>query len=128
IRCPFQIYSDRLLLKRNEVDFQVAFHLPLAAENFVKGLFQSEKIDIADEHSRVRFAVKSVESLSNPLKQFKERELVKLTLIPLSPVVAGVPNDKGNYDFLSPDNSRFRESLLYNWRSKIAACYDEETA
>src|SRR5690606_16909759 len=34
----------------------------------------------------------------------------------------------GKYDFLPPDNPRFAQSLIYNWRSKIAACYDDTTA
>lgn len=128
INCPFLIYSDRLLLKRNELDFKVAFHLPLAAENFIKGLFQSEQLDVADKHSRAHFVVKSIESLPNPLAQFKENELAKHSLVPHSPVVAGIRNEKGNYDFLPPGDPRFIESLISNWRNKIAACYDDATA
>src|SRR5690606_18050125 len=57
-----------------------------------------------------------------------ENEIINIQLNPLSPVVAGLHNEKGNYDFLSPEDPRFAECLVYNWRSKIAACYDEETA
>src|SRR5690606_21097359 len=66
----------------------------------------------------------SVESLPNPLQNYKQNEIVHVSLKPLSPIVAGLPNDKGNYDFLSPDDPRFTDCLIYNWRSKIAACYD----
>lgn len=128
ISCPFKIVGDRLCLLDAEVKFQVAFHLPLAMESFIKGLFQSEWIDIADKKSRARFTVKSVESLSNTLQRHKENELLNVMLHPISPVVAGIPNEKGNYEFLSPDDSRFIESLIYNWRSKIATCYDEATS
>ena len=37
-------------------------------------------------------------------------------------------NEKGNYIFLSPDDVVFAESLVYNWRNKIATCYDEAIA
>lgn len=125
ISCPFTIEGDRFRLMSNELSFNVAFHLPQAMESFVKGLFQSEQIDIADKKSKASFAVKSVESLPNPLQQHSENAMVSIRLKPLSPIVAGVQNNKGNYDFLSPHDSRFTESLIYNWRSKIATCYND---
>ena len=128
LKVPFKIQGDRLQLLSNEVEFMVSFHIPEAMENFVKGLFQSETIDIADKKSKVRFKVKSVESVPNSLQTFKDREIISLQLNLLSPVVAGIPNEKGNYDFLSPDDPRFSESLIFNWRSKIAACYDKTLA
>lgn len=128
LNVPFKIEGDRLHLTGNEASFQVSFHLPQAMENFVKGLFQSERIDIADKKSKAGFTIKSVESLANPLQQYKENEIVNITMKPLSPIVAGLHNEKGNYDFLSPDDTRFTESLIYNWRNKIATCYDEATA
>lgn len=120
--------KDRMRLLNNEASFQVAFHLPEAMESFVKGLFQSEQIDIADKKSKMSFSVKSVESLPNPLQEHKENDIVNVQLKPLSPVVVGLPNEKGNYDFLDPEDERFTESLLYNWRTKIATCLDEQTA
>lgn len=128
INCPFKIEGSRMLLLSNELSFQAAFHLPPAAENFIKGLFQSEKIDIADKASGAGFTITSVESLPNPLQQHKHNEVVNIQLKPLSPVVAGLPNEKGMYNFLAPADPRFTESILYNWRSKIEACYDAATA
>ncbi|SHI73899.1 CRISPR-associated protein, Cas6 family [Cruoricaptor ignavus] len=128
LNCKFEIDGDRMNLLTDEVSFQIAFHLPQAMENFVKGLFQSQKIEIADKKSRAVFSVKSVESLPNPLQKVKENEIIKMELEPLSPIVAAVKNENGNYTFLSPEDARFAESLLFNWRSKIAACYDDETA
>jgi len=125
---PFKIEGDRMIMSSQEAHFRVSFHLPEAMESFVKGLFQSEKIVIADKKSKVSFTVKSVESLPNPLQQYKENEIVNISLKPLSPTVAGLQNEKGNYDFLSPEDPRFVESLLYNWRGKIETCYDEVTA
>ncbi len=128
ISCPFKIEGDRMHLLHNELHFHVAFHLPQAAESFVRGLFQSEHIDIADKRSRASFTVRSVESLPNPLQQHTEMEVVSVRLKPLSPIVAGPQNEKGQYEFVSPEDPRFTESMLYNWRSKIATCYDTDTA
>jgi Uncharacterized protein predicted to be involved in DNA repair (RAMP superfamily) len=128
IKAPFKIQSDRLIFLSNEIRFEIAFHLPVAAGSFVKGLFQSERIDIADKNSRAVFSIKSIESLPSPLQQYKENEVVNVQLKPLSPVVVGLRNQKGNYDFLSPDDAHYTESLIYNWRNKIATCYDDGTA
>lgn|GEM_PF-333985 len=128
INVPFGIVGDRLQLKSNEASLIVAFHLPQAVENFVKGLFQSERIEIADRKSKARFTVKSIESLPNTLQSYKENEIVPVQLQVLSPVVAGLQNEKGYYDFLSPNDPRFKESLIYNWRNKIASCYGEEAS
>ena len=128
ISCPFTIEGDRMHLLHAALSFQVAFHLPPAAENFVKGLFQSEQIDIADKRSRARFTVQSVESLPNPLQAYKENEIISIQSLPVSPIVAGLQNEKGHYHFLAPGDKQFTESLIYNWRSKIETCYDAATA
>ncbi|HRN46545.1 MAG TPA: hypothetical protein PKW69_00815, partial [Niabella sp.] len=100
ISCPFTIAGSRMHLLASELRFQVAFHLPPAAENFIKGLFRSETIDIADKISGAGFTVKSVESLPNPLQRYNNNEVVNVRLKPLSPVVAGLPNERGLYGFL----------------------------
>lgn len=128
VNCPFRIAGDRLVLLSNEMHFQIAFHLPQAAAHFVKGLFQSERVDIADKKSSAGFNIKTVESLSDPLALRKDEEILHLTLSPLSPVVSGRKNEKGNYDFISPDNPLFTGNLIHNWRNKIAACYDANRA
>lgn len=128
INCPFNIIDDRLHLQHDELSFVVSFHLPQTMENFIKGLFQSEQIDIADKYSKAHFSVKSVETLPNQLQKYADNEVVDVRFHLLSPVVAGVQNERGMYDFLSPDDPRFAESLIYNWRSKISTCCDETDA
>ncbi len=128
LQVPFKIVGDRLRLLGIEASFQVAFHLPQAMESFVRGLFQSEEIVIADKKSKSRFTVKYVESLPTPLQRNGERELINVELKPLSPVVAGLMKEDGKYDFLTPGDPGFAESLIYNWRSKIETCFDLETA
>lgn len=128
INCPFKVSGDRLRLLSDELSFEVAFHLPLAMESFVKGLFKSKNIVIADRKTKVTFFVKSIESLPNPLLSLNEYEIVHRRLRLGSPVVAGLRNERENYDFLAPGDERFAASLIYNWRNKIAECFDEATA
>lgn len=128
LNCRFKIEGDRMRILGEELSFEVSFHLPAAMESFIKGLFNSQTITIADKKSKATFNIKSVESLPNPLQGHKENEIVNIRLKPLSPVVAGLHNQKGNYNFLPPDDGKFTESLIYNWRNKIATCYDEQTA
>ncbi|MDR1370301.1 MAG: CRISPR-associated endoribonuclease Cas6 [Dysgonamonadaceae bacterium] len=130
IDCPFNINKEEkyMKLRGNELSFRISFHLPEAMENFIKGLFQSERIDIADKKYRASFVVKSVERLPDPLQTRKENEIVSVILKPNSMIVSGIPAENGKYEYLSPDDPRFVESLIYNWRSKIATCYGENTA
>ncbi|MCC8171279.1 MAG: CRISPR-associated endoribonuclease Cas6 [Parabacteroides sp.] len=128
ISCPFRIIGDRLEIQGYELSFRISFHLPETTENFIKGLFQSERIDIADKKSRARFIVKSIVACANPLAHYPENEIINAIVKPTSSIVAGIPKEDRKYEYLSPDDMRFTESLIYNWRSKIATCYEEETA
>jgi CRISPR-associated endoribonuclease Cas6 len=130
IDCPFNINKEEqyIKLRGDKLSFKISFHVPEAMKNFIKGLFQSEKIDISDKKSRASFVVTSVERLDDPLQTRKENEIVSVILNPNSMIVAGRPSENGNYEYLSPNDPRFTESLIYNWRSKIATCYDENIA
>ncbi len=128
LECPFRIERDRFIILGHEISFQVAFHLPDAVENFIKGLFRTQQIEIGDKISKEIFSVTSVVTLPSPLKDFKEHEIVSAEVHPLSPLVAGIPNEKGNYVFLSPSDDVFIDSIIYNWREKIKTCFDAETA
>lgn len=126
IKCPFKIDGDRLVLLSNKMELVVCFHLPKAAETFIKGLFLSQQIDIADTKSKTGFIVEQVESLSSPLNRFKDNEEIEVALKPLSPVVCGVKNIKGNYDFLSPEDARYEEMIFKNWEEKCKSVFDKE--
>jgi CRISPR-associated endoribonuclease Cas6 len=127
LKAPFKIQNDRLFFRNSELELLVSFHLPLAAENFIKGLFQNQEIDIADKKSKAIFTVSRIETLplfSKPASQ----PIQEIILTPMSPVVSGMKNEKGNYDFLSPDDSEFTKMLLYNWREKYAVLNGAEQA
>ncbi|WP_160711328.1 CRISPR-associated endoribonuclease Cas6 [Chitinophaga solisilvae] len=128
INCPFRIEGDRLRILGRELSFFISFHLPQAAESFITGLFQSEVLVIADRKSRAEFRFQRIERLPDSLSSYQEKEVVEIKVKPLSPVVTGLQDERGYYNFLSPDDSRFNATLMYNWRSKIASSYDESAA
>lgn len=128
LTCSFQISGDRMMVNKPDVSLFITFHVPKAAESFVVGLFASASIDIADKYSRATFQVEGVEQVPDPLQQYGMNQMLMFEVKPLSPIVAGKPNDRGIYDFLSPEDPGFESVLLHNWRSKVAACWDEAAA
>ncbi len=128
IRCPFRIHGDRLTMLQEEVEVIISFHLPKGAETFIKGLFMSQEIVIADKTSKGVFTVRSVEALPDPLGAKTDKEMVQLSVNPISPVVCGWKNERGHYDFLAPGDARFCDVLIQNWREKIKTCFDVKEA
>jgi CRISPR-associated endoribonuclease Cas6 len=125
IRAPFAPpTNDRLYLKSREIQLIVCFHVPQAAENFVKGLFIHQQLDIADKVSRAAFTISQVEMIDSGLPAGPHPTVL---LQPISPVVTGKKNDRGHYDFRSPLDADFTECLVYNWGEKYLAAYPEAT-
>ncbi|KAF0212420.1 MAG: CRISPR-associated [Ignavibacteria bacterium] len=125
---PFKIQQDRLLLTGREAKLIICFHIPEAMENFVKGLFAHQQIEIADIKSRVQFTVSQVEMIPVLNGIHSSDKEVAVQLQPLSPVVAGMKNDKGNYDYLSPQEPAFKKAIVYNWKEKYATLYGQAAA
>ncbi|SEA59943.1 CRISPR-associated endoribonuclease Cas6 [Psychroflexus halocasei] len=128
LKGKFKIKNDRMHLRFPIVSFHINFHLPKASKNFIKGIFQSRKIEVFDKLSGVSFEVKNIEALPEKFPDKKDMYIIDEVLKPYSPIVCGVKNDRGNYDFLHPENDLFLDSLLYNWQQKIQANYDIMTA
>ena len=126
IKCPFKIVDDRLILLSIKIEIIVCFHLPKVAETFIKGLFISQQIDIADRKSKASFAVDQVVSLALPSDLFQANQRVEVLLTPLSPIVCGLKNEKGNYDFLSPTDERYEDLLFLNWKEKCKSVFEKE--
>jgi len=125
IKVPFKIIGDRLETLDNKAQLIVSFHLPQAAENFIKGLFLSQQIEIADASSKAKFTVAQVSAIPSGLGIDATQQIV---VQPISPVVAGIKNEKGDYTFVPPDHTDFVPQLLYNWKAKYAALHSEATA
>ncbi|MCO6497950.1 MAG: CRISPR-associated endoribonuclease Cas6, partial [Chitinophagaceae bacterium] len=128
IDCAYKIAGDRFKILSDSALVLVAFHLPEAAEGFIKGLFQNERIEIADKKSKATFQVETVEAVRGILTGKNENEIITITVRPLSPVVAALPNERGHKDYLAPGDEGFVKNILFNWRNKIESCFDIETA
>ncbi|MEW4923156.1 CRISPR-associated endoribonuclease Cas6 [Algibacter sp. 2305UL17-15] len=111
---------DRLHIN-SIMELIVSFHLPEAAQHFVKGLFLSQDIDIADSKSKATFKVNSVEALPDPFVDFEKDVNSTMTFRPLSACVAGIKNDKDDYDFIPPTDARFAFCIKHNWEEKLKA-------
>jgi CRISPR-associated endoribonuclease Cas6 len=49
-------------------------------------------------------------------------------LQPISPLVAGRKNERGHYDYRSPEDADFVDCLLYNWLEKWGSVHDASDA
>lgn len=123
LRMPFQMRGDRMFLQQNQASVTVCFHVPFAAENFVKGLFMHQQLDIADYKSRVQFNVQQVEML--PV--YNETIKALVVLQPMSALVVGCKNARGNYDYLPPADADYIYWLLHNWKEKYTTVYKADT-
>jgi CRISPR-associated endoribonuclease Cas6 len=126
IGCPFKIKDDRLILLSSKMELIICFHLPKAADTFIRGLFLSQQIDLADKKSKTHFVVEQVKTLASPLKDCRENEEVVLTVKPQSPIVCGLKNEKGTYTFLSPEEDRYEEMLFKNWEEKCRTVFEKD--
>ncbi len=120
VRTPFRIYGDRMQLLTDKAEVTICFHVPEAAENFIKGLFIHQQLDIADYKSKVSFQVQQVESVPS-FSASSYNDYVTVVLQPLSPLVTGRKNEQGHYDYRSPVDSDFTDCLLHNWLEKYQA-------
>lgn len=116
LRTPFVPKGDRMQLMSGEAELIVCFYLPVAAENFIRGLFMHQQLEVADQRSQTVFRISQVESLAVELG-----DKTSLMLQPLSPLVVGRKNSRGHYDYRSPEDADFSECLYHNWMEKCAA-------
>lgn len=127
IQAPFRITGNRIHLLTREITFTVSFHIPLAAEGFVKGLFLQQEIEIADRSSRAVFLISGVELIPSVFPASANKDDVhELLLHPVSPVVCGFKKDSPYYKYLSPQDDDFTWLILRNWKEKYAALHGME--
>ena len=125
---PFKIIGDRLLFQTNTAQLTICFHLPRAAENFIRGLFMSQQIVIADKTDKTVFAVQNVEVVNDGLENIDDEDFVDLILKPISPILCDLKNEKGEVVYLSPDEDRYEEMIFKNWQEKVRSVMDKSEA
>jgi CRISPR-associated endoribonuclease Cas6 len=117
IKTSFIKNGDRMQLQTGEAELIVCFYVPAAAENFIKGLFLNQHLEIADFKSKTIFSVNQVESLPGTYSDQWHKKLLQ----PLSPIVAGQKNSRGHYDYRSPLDDDFADCIIHNWIEKYRA-------
>jgi CRISPR-associated endoribonuclease Cas6 len=120
LKSSFIIQGDRMRVNSN-IELLVSFHLPEAAQHFIKGLFLSQDFDIGDRKSKATFKVNSVEALQDPFIKIHNEAKILMVFKPISPCVAGLKNDNDDYDFIAPTDARFALCIKYNWEQKLKA-------
>jgi CRISPR-associated endoribonuclease Cas6 len=120
LRVPFRIQGDRLQINGSPALLTISFHVDEAATNFIRGLFINQQLDIADKISRTQFSVTHVQLLPDFFTSVHHIE-PEVVLQPISPLVVGRKNSKGNYDFLNPADPDFNEWFIHNWKEKYKA-------
>lgn len=122
LRTPFRIEGDRMLLTDSTAQLTICFHLPDTTEKFIQGLFMHQQFEVGDIKSRVQFSVQKIEAI--PVWNNQDGQAIQEVILqPLSPLVCGVKNERGNYDYLPPEHPRFTYWLLHNWQEKYATLY-----
>lgn len=124
LRIPFRNQGDRLLIDRSPGSFTIGFHVDEAATNFIKGLFINQQLDVADKISRTQFSVREVQLLPDSLNSTSGED-AEVVLQPISPMVVGRKNSRGNYDFLHPTDQDFTHWLIHNWLEKYLAIHHD---
>ncbi|SEL57317.1 CRISPR-associated endoribonuclease Cas6 [Parapedobacter koreensis] len=127
-KVSFKPQGDCMLLTGMDAGLQISFHLPVAAENFIKGLFQDQELMLFDRRSRAVFRVIQVESLASPFAGKDPVVISEMVFSLLSPVVISKKDEVGKHYYLSPLDAEFIPILLGNWKSKYAAIYGTEGA
>ncbi|HVT84425.1 MAG TPA: CRISPR-associated endoribonuclease Cas6 [Chitinophagaceae bacterium] len=124
LKVPYRIQGDRFVLNGAPATLTIGFHIDEAAGNFIKGLFKNQQIEIADKISGARFSVNEVQLLKDILATIN-KDPAEMMLQPISPLVVGRKNERGNYDFLSPADPDFAEWLIFGWLEKYKAIRNE---
>ena len=125
IKSPFKNEGDRMLLQSAEAELITSFYVPAIAEPFIKDLFKNQYLVIADKKSKATFSIANVNTLAESL-MFADS--AQYHLLPLSPMVVGKKNNRGHYDYRSPEDVDFAECLIHNWLEKyrLVKKIDEE--
>lgn len=122
IAIPFAAKGDRMLLLSEQGSFKACFHVPAAAEHFVKGLFANQELIIGDQVSQVSFKVQDVTSCVNTILKAPD-EIMSVVVQPISPIVVSGPNKEKSAPshYFSPYELPFIDRLIFSWIQKYKA-------
>lgn len=123
----FKWQDDFIIIHEKEiVVLYIDLHVPQTYRSFMKGIFANKTLTIADTERKTNFTIISVEVMDSPIQHKKDNEVVLITTSPTSPICVGRKNERGNYDYLSPQDENYTQFLLNNWREKVKTFYPNE--
>jgi len=108
----FESLKEGIKILTDEISFKIGFYHEKATENFITGLFKSQKGSIGNKQLQIDFEVKKVTSI--PIDICEE----KIQLRTLSPLVIGKKNEKNMLDYLSPQDTDFQWLFMNNLLEK----------
>jgi CRISPR-associated endoribonuclease Cas6 len=122
ITIPFASKGDRMLLLNENGSFKVCFHMPAAAEHFIKGLFINQELMIGDTISQVRFRIQDINNCLHDILASPD-EVISVIVQPISPlVVSGRRVEKSvPVRYFSPYELLFADRLIFSWIQKYKA-------
>jgi CRISPR-associated endoribonuclease Cas6 len=116
------LWKERALFEINEeqLSLNVSFHLAEAAEKFIIGLFNNQRVYVGDQFNGLNLVVRQVERLPEPVF------VNTMSYRAVSPVIISLKNDNSKYaQYLSPTVDRYDHLLLQNLLNKYSSVLNE---
>lgn len=111
LRIPsYERFDDRLFIKTDTVTLDISFLIEQAAEKFITGIFQFQRLGIGDNKSQVDFEVGRIEAQPIDIQE-------EMTLRTQSPVIVSSPeatDGRLKSRYLSPENEGYKKYFLQN--------------
>jgi len=115
---PIEKGDDFILLSDTPIYITVSFFIDKAAEDFIVGLFNNQRISIYNKKYQADFMIESVESLPAP-----NFNISPLRLRAGSPMVIAEKRSDGTDEYLAPTDTRFAKYFLQNLMDKYESVY-----
>jgi len=109
--------EERILLFSQTVEWEISFLPDKTTEKFIQGLFAKQTFEIGDKKSTVQFRVQKVEVV--PAPEYKST----MYLEAMSPICLKIKREDGGTDYISPEDARAKEVILYGLLGRYESFY-----
>lgn len=111
--------EERIRILSDTVEWQISFLPEKSTQKFIQGLFANQTFEIGDKESVVQFYVRNVEVLPPP------EYAPEMRFTTMSPICLRSKREGGGVDFISPDEPRAKDAMLYGLLSRYQAINGE---
>ena len=108
--------GDRMCILSDTMHLFLSFLPEKSTEEFVKGIFLDNLLNLGDGKSKVQFQVENIEALSTP-------NLHNYIFQTLSPVNVSVKRENASIEYVSPERDDYGKMLINNLKEKYLAFY-----